>query len=286
MTVPSDTYVLSEFPKTYRGSAYGWLYFSQNLGYVMAPLLAYFSIIKFGLNITILLSALVAVISFPLLANVKSHSKKMSFVSGLKHALFEKNMLKEILEDFGKMHFKQFSLLLNVFISSLWLIVVLIGAPLLFFHVENDLLNGALLSFFFMLPLTLTVIPYGKMANSQFRRRKMIVFGLLTGAVSLIIFYFINNLYLLFASAFLTTILVYMGWSASEVEVSDHLPEGEKAEYMGIYASARDWGYDLAPLFYGLFASINLKMPFLVTGLLILVAGIISVFAHSSKMQN
>ncbi len=280
MTVPSDAYVLSEFSKPYRGSAYGWLYFSQNIGYAIAPLLAYFFIIKFGMNISILIAALIAVISFPLFSDVKSHSKKMSLFSGLKHAIFEKNMLKEILEDLGKMKFRQYSLLFNVFISSVWFIVVLIGSPLLFFHADSDLFHGALLSFFFMLPLALVVIPYGRLANSQSRRRKMIVFGLLTGAVSLIIFYFIQNLYFLFVSASITTILIYLGWSASEVEVSEHLPEGEKAEYMGIYASARDWGYDLAPLFYGLLASINLKLPFLVVGFLILLAGIISIFAQ------
>ncbi len=280
MTVPSDTYVLSEFPKSYRGSAYGWLYFSQNICYALAPLLAYLFIVKLGINISILIAALIAAISFPLFSNVESHNKKMSLVTGLKHAIFEKNMLKEIIEDFGKMGLRHFSLLLNVFISSLWFMVVLIGAPLLFFHNQGDLFHGALLSFSFMLPFALMIMLYGRMANSQKRRRRMIFMGFISGAISLIIFYFIQNLNWLFVMAFITTVLVYMGWSASEIEVSDHLPEGEKGEYMGIYTSARDWGYDLGPLFYGLLAAINLKLPFLITGILILIAGILSLLAH------
>jgi putative MFS transporter len=280
MAVPSDTYVLSEFPNNYRGSAYGWLYFSQNIGYAIAPLMGYFLIVQFGMNVSIVMAAMIAVISFPLLADVKSDSKKMSLASGLRHAFFEKNMFKEILEDLGKMGFKQFSLLFNVFLSSFWFVVVLIGAPLLFFHADKDLFHGALLSFFFMLPFALTVTFYGRMADSPKRRKKMIILGLLLGAISLIIFYYLENINLLFISAFITTVLIYMGWSASEVEISNYLPDGEKAEYMGIYDTARDLGYDLAPLFYGLLAVINLKLPFFVVGVFMLGAGILSVFAH------
>jgi len=152
MAVPSDTYVLSEFPPDYRGSAYGWLYFAQNTGYAISPLLGYFLVTQFGVNVTIVLAALIALVSFPLLSDVKSAGQKMGLWSGLKHAFFEKNMVKEIFEDLGKMGFRQFSLLLNIFISSIWFVVVLMGAQLLFFHADRDLFHGALLSFFFMLP--------------------------------------------------------------------------------------------------------------------------------------
>jgi len=286
MAVPSDTYVLSEFPVVYRGSAYGWLYFSQNVSYALSPLLGYFLVIQFDLNIAIILAALTAMVSFPLFSDVKSNDKKMGMITGLKHAILEKNMFKEIFEDLGKMGLRQFSLLLNIFLSSLWFVVVLIGAPLLFFHDQGDLFHGALLSFFFMLPFAITITFYGKLADSQKRRKKMIILGLVLGSIPLILFYFIKDLNLLFISASLTTILVYMGWSASEVEVSNFLPEGEKGEYMGIYTSARDLGYDLAPLFYGLLAAINLKLPFLVVGIFILISGILSFLAYRIKCKN
>ena len=286
MAVPSDAFVLSEFPRDYRGSAYGWLYFSQNIGYAIAPLIGYFLIIQFGTNISAVIAAMIAVISFPLLSDVKSKSKNMNLGAGIKYTFFEKNMIKEIIEDFGKMGFKQFSLLLNIFTSSVWFVVVLIGAPLLFFHDSKDLFHGALLSFFFMLPMALIVTFYGKMADSQKKRGKMIIFGLILGAISLVIFYFIQNLNLLFICASITTLLVYMGSFSSAVEVSNYLPDGEKAEYLGIYDSARDLGYDIAPLFYGVLASINLRLPFLVIGIFIFFSGIISVFAYRSGSRK
>lgn len=66
-----------------------------------------------------------------------------------------------------------------------------------------------------------------------------------------------------------------MAWTANEIYISEHLPKGRKGEFMGVYASGKDIGYDLAPLFYGALAFFDLKIPFLIIGLLLFLSGII-----------
>lgn len=76
-----------------------------------------------------------------------------------------------------------------------------------------------------------------------------------------------------------------MAWVASEVYTSEYLPKGKKGEFMGIFASGKDLGFDLAPLFYGLLAVFGLKVPFLISGILLFLAWIFFNFSWR-KVNN
>jgi sugar phosphate permease len=70
--------------------------------------------------------------------------------------------------------------------------------------------------------------------------------------------------------AILITLATNMAWVASEVHVSKYLPKNKKGELMGVFITGKDIGFDLAPLFYGLFAVFGLKVPFIILGILLL----------------
>jgi len=148
----------------------------------------------------------------------------------------------------------------------------MIGAPLLFFHGERNLFYGALLTFAFMIPFASMELAYGKLSNSPNRRNNMIKFGFLLSSILLFLFYFTKNFYLLLGLAALITLATNMGWTSTEVEVSRYLPKGRKGEFMGVFMTGKDLGFDIAPLFYGVFAVFGLKVPFFILGVLILVA--------------
>jgi len=112
----------------------------------------------------------------------------------------------------------------------------------------------------------------------------MINLGLIFSIILLVIFYFTQNFLLLLVLAFFITLCANMAWVASEVYVSEYLPKGRKGEFMGIFASGKDLGFDLAPLFYGLLAVFGLKIPFLISGILLFLAWLF--FNFSWKKDN
>ena len=73
--------------------------------------------------------------------------------------------------------------------------------------------------------------------------------------------------------------MLNLSWAGTEVELSRYLPKGRKGEYMGIFTTAKDLGFDLAPLCYGLIASISLKLPFLFLGILFFISFLVFLFS-------
>lgn len=278
ITVPSDTYILSKFPRNYRGSAYGIMYFLYDLAYAVAPLLGYFVITYFGMNAMIVSAAVISLFTLPLLFVVRGKARE-DVVDGVEDVIVKDGIIKKELKDLFKMDRKELSLLFNMFICGAWFMTVLIGAPLLFFHEERNLFDGALLAFAFMIPFAMFELLYGKLSDSAKNRKVMVNLGFVASAVLLVVFYFTHNFILLLVLAFLITLFANMAWVASEVHVSEYLPKGRKGEFMGIFVAGKDIGLDIAPLFYGLLAAFGLKVPFLVLGVLLFLAWLFFVIA-------
>lgn len=280
LAVPSETYVLSAFPKNYRGSAYGWMFFFYDIAYAIAPLLGLLLFSLFNMDSTIIASAIIVLFTLPALSFALKSKNRKSMIGAVEDVVYKDGFILKELKDIKKMNFKEISLAFNIFVCGLWFMVIMIGAPLLFFHGKQDLFHGALLAFAFMLPLAITGLIYGKMANSPKRRNVMIKIGFILSAILLIVFYFIQNFAVLMLLAFIITLVANMGWTGSAVEISRYLPDGRKGEFMGIFLAAKDIGFDLAPLFYGLFASVTLKVPFFVLGILLFLAGLVYMIAN------
>ncbi len=271
ITVPSDTYIFSKFPRNHRGSAYGIMYFLYDLAYAAAPLAGYFLITFFGVKSAIVSAGVISLFTLPLLFVVRGKAKE-EVIKGIEDVIVKDGVIKKELKDLFKMNKKELSLLFNMFICGAWFMTVLIGSPLLFFHEERNLLEGALLTFSFMIPFAAFELFYGRLSDSAKNRKIMINLGFVSSAVLLIIFYFTHNFILLLVLAFLITLFANMAWVASEVHVSEYLPKGRKGEFMSIFVAGKDLGYDIAPLIYGFLAVFGLKVPFLVLGVLLFFA--------------
>lgn len=279
LTIPSDTYVLSSFPPHYRGSAYGIMYFFHDLSFALAPLIGLAIIYFFGIDKTIIISAILVLFSFLFLFSMREKTKE-NIVKGIENAAYKDGFILKELKDIVRLNFREISLLLNMFICALGYMTIFIASPLLFFHADGNLFNGALLTCSFMLPFVLTDYIYGKIADSDRKRKVMIKFGFFMSFLILSLFYFVNNFVLLLFLAFAFTFMLNLSWVGTEVELSQYLPKGKKGEYMGIFTTAKDLGFDLAPLCYGLIASISLKLPFLFLAILLFLALLLFIFAN------
>ena len=272
LAVPSEDYLLTKFNKKDTGTAYGIFFFFYDLAYAIAPLIAVLVYYFYGLNPTILLGALIILISLPLISRIKKDKQKEGIEKATKEILVKENLVKEEFKDLKKLNKKELSILFSMFILGFWFTIILMGSPLLFFIEENNLLQGAILAFAFMIPFSLMEYFYGKLADSEKNRKKMIYFGFLFGGLALITFFFVKSFWLLIVLAALTTLFTNMAWCATEVSIYRYLPKGKKGEFTGIFITAKDLGFDVAPLIYGLIAVNGLKIPFLVLGIMLVLA--------------
>lgn len=273
LTVPSDTYVLSRFPRNYRGTSYSKMYFLYDISYAIAPIIGYLLIINYSINFAIIAASIFSILTIIALFFMKEDNKEQTY-SEMKKIITKNLLIKKGFKDLFSMNKKEMALLLNMVIFGMWFMTILIGAPLLFFHEDRNLFNSAILTFSFMIPFAISELIYGNFANSRKNRKIMINFGFAGSVILLIIFYFVKDFILLSILAFLITLFVNMAWTANEIYISEYLPNGRKGEFMGVYASGKDIGFDLAPLFYGTLAFFGLKIPFLFIGLLIFLAGL------------
>jgi MFS family permease len=160
LTIPMDTYLFSVFPKNYRGSAYGIVYFFYNFVYALVPLICLGLIQYFGINYTILFSAIIVMLSFPLSYYINGKDKE-PIIEALDKIVERDGLFKKGFVDLRKMNLKEISLLVNMFLFGLWFMVIMIGAPLLFFHGQHDLIKGAWLTFAFMIPFAFFELLFG-----------------------------------------------------------------------------------------------------------------------------
>jgi MFS family permease len=279
LSTPSNTLIFSSFPKKYVGSAYGWLYSFWDIAYAFAPLLALLVVTFLSIDAVIVIAAFIPLLTL-IMAFKISNKAKEGVVDGIGEVLYRDGIIRKELKDIKKMSAKELSLFLNMFVCGFWFVTILMAAPLLFFHGGGNLFQGAMLAFAFMLPMAIIELVYGRLANTHKRRTSMIKYGFLASALLLFVFYFTQDFAVMLVIAFLTTLTMNMAWVGGEVSVSEYLPKGRKGEFTGIFVAGKDLGFDLAPLFYGLFASISLKIPFLVLGIVLLTACILFFIVH------
>ncbi|VVB80428.1 Major Facilitator Superfamily protein [uncultured archaeon] len=277
--VPSETYVLSSFKKNYSGTAFGILNFILDISYATAPLIGFVIITFFGTNPAIITASIITLLTVILIAKMRNHQRE-SLGDAFKDVIVKDGLVKNGFKALFKMNASEISLLINVFVCGLWFMTVFIASPLLFLIDSNNLLQGALLTFAFMIPFALMELWFGNIADYSKNRSKMIKYGFFFAALFLVSMFFISNFILLLCAAFLSSFFANMAWVASEVHVSKYLPRGEQGEVTSVFVTARDIGYDFAPLFYGLIAVLGLKMPFLVLGLVLLIAGFFSMITN------
>jgi MFS family permease len=280
--IPAETYILGSFSKNYRGTAFGILNFVLDSAYALGPLLGFLLISKYGINPAIITASVITLLTIILLSKLRNHQKE-SFEKSVKDVVVKDGIVKKGFKELFKMNKQEYALLFNIFICGLWFMTIYIASPLLFFIKEDNLLNGALLTFAFMIPFAIMELWFGKVADYAKNRERMINYGFFISSLLLIGVYFINNFILLLITAFFSAFFANMAWVASEVNVSKYLKKNEKGEISSIFVTARDIGYDLSPLFYGSVAVLGLKTPFLVLGGLLFIAWIFSVLIHKKS---
>lgn len=269
VTIPFQSYIFSEFPRNYRGSALGIYYSFFCLAYAAAPLLAFYIITNYSIDFAIMFGALAVVPT--LFVRMKPLRKRYEdFGRAIREVVKDDGIVFKEMKDIAHLGHPELSLLLNQFIFGFWYVTMAIGAPLLFFVGEGDLLKSALLMFAFVFPFAFIDLIFGRMSDNPLRRKKFIYFGMAGAGLFMLGFYFVQDFPLMLLFAALTTISLDIAWIANDVAVSDYLPARKRGEFMGVFSLGRELGYDFAPVFYGMLTLLGLKFPFFAAALLVL----------------
>ena len=125
----------------------------------------------------------------------------------------------------------------------------------------------------------------GKMAD-QYGRRPLINIGLLTLAISMCIFYFANNIYILYISRAIGGIGCAFLVPAIFAYVADITTLDQRAKGNSFISAAMSFGIVVGPGIGGYLAKFGLKMPLLFSAIVGLVACIISYFTLKESKQE
>jgi MFS family permease len=279
-SVPADAYLWTNFPRKYRGSAVGWYSAFFCSAYWIAPIISFLVIVSYGMDAAIIAGSFICLISALLLLWMRMQHGRQSLVAAISGMIREDGVVVKEIKDIVHLNGKQLSLFLNMFVFGFWWVTFSIGAPLLFFHLEHNLFGAMLMTVSFILPFTFMDYIFGRVCNSRKTRIRLLFFGMSLSAVFLFAFFFANNLILLLLLTAGSAIAIDAAWVANEVHLIEHLPPKKKGEFAGVFLFAKDLGFGFAPFFYGVFASIDLKLPFFVLGFIVLGSWILFSLTH------
>ncbi len=185
------------------------------------------------------------------------------------HSLSSVNYFLEILK-------KENLILAGSFICAFWYTMMQVGIPLLFFLEENNLWASALVSAGFIFPFIFTDFFGGFLASTKQRRALIIILGFILGSFSLLVFYLSQHVWLSLLAALFSSLGINLAWNVFEIEAGLITKPGEEAKIQGILVFAKNLGWDLSPLFFGLVAQFfGLRLPFLLLALAFIVLALI-----------
>ncbi|WP_034262565.1 MFS transporter [Bacillus sp. J33] len=127
----------------------------------------------------------------------------------------------------------------------------------------------------------------GKWAD-QYGRRKMIIYGLAGLTLSMLVFYAVDSIWLLYFSRVIGGIGAALLIPAIFAYIADITTMEQRAKGNGLVSAAMSLGIVVGPGIGGFLADFGLKMPFLISALVSLVAVIFSValLEESSTLQQ
>ncbi|MCM3065762.1 MFS transporter [Priestia flexa] len=112
--------------------------------------------------------------------------------------------------------------------------------------------------------------------SDQYGRRKMIIYGLAGLTLSMFIFYAVNSIWLLYASRVIGGVGAALLIPAIFAYVADITTMGQRAKGNSLVSAAMSLGIVIGPGLGGFLADFGLKIPFLVSALVSLVAVLFS----------
>ncbi len=167
-------------------------------------------------------------------------------------------------------------LMINMFIAigSFGIIIPILPAYLESIH-QGGTAAGLMIAIFAGAQLIFSPIA-GKWTD-QYGRRKMIIFGLIGLTLSMFVFYAVDSIWWLYASRVIGGIGCALLIPAIFAYVADITTMAQRAKGNSLVSAAMSLGIVIGPGIGGFLADFGLKMPFLISALVSLVAVIFSI---------
>lgn len=176
-------------------------------------------------------------------------------------------------------------LMINMFIAigSFGIIIPILPAYLKSIH-QGGTAAGLMIAIFAGAQLIFSPIA-GKWTD-QYGRRKMIIFGLMGLTLSMFVFYGFNSIWWLYASRVIGGIGAALLIPAIFAYVADITTLDQRAKGNSFVSAAMSLGIVIGPGIGGFLADYGLKMPFLISALVSLIAVIFSVFVLEESQKD
>ncbi|MGG3448400.1 MFS transporter [Domibacillus aminovorans] len=177
----------------------------------------------------------------------------------------------------GDQRRKMIILMINMFIAigSFGIIIPILPAYLESIN-EGGMAAGLMIAIFAGAQLVFSPIA-GKWAD-DYGRRKMIIFGLTGLSLSMFVFYAFDSIWMLYASRVIGGIGAAFLVPAIFAYVADITTFDQRAKGNSLISAAMSFGIVVGPGIGGFLADFGLKMPFLISAVIALVAVLFSVF--------
>lgn len=179
---------------------------------------------------------------------------------------------------------KIFILMVNMFIAigSFGIIIPILPQYLASIG-EGGTAAGLMIAIFAGAQLIMSPIA-GKWAD-QYGRRKMIIAGLTGLMISMVIFYFSNTVFVLYVSRFIGGIGAALLVPAIFAYIADITTMEQRAKGNSLISASMSLGIVIGPGIGGFLAEYGIKMPFLVSAIVALIAVIFSVFVLQESQE-
>lgn len=176
-------------------------------------------------------------------------------------------------------------LMINMFIAigSFGIIIPILPAYLKSIH-QGGTAAGLMIAIFAGAQLIFSPIA-GKWTD-QYGRRKMIIFGLMGLTLSMFVFYGFDSIWWLYASRVIGGIGAALLIPAIFAYVADITTLDQRAKGNSFVSAAMSLGIVIGPGIGGFLADYGLKMPFLISALVSLIAVIFSVFVLEESQKD
>jgi DHA1 family multidrug resistance protein-like MFS transporter len=176
----------------------------------------------------------------------------------------------------GDQRKKMIILMINMFIAigSFGIIIPILPAYLESIN-EGGMAAGLMIAIFAGAQLVFSPIA-GKWAD-DYGRRKMIIFGLFGLALSMFVFYAFDSIWMLYASRVIGGIGAAFLVPAIFAYVADITTFDQRAKGNSLISAAMSFGIVVGPGIGGFLADFGLKMPFLISAVVALVAVLFSI---------
>lgn len=273
-----SVFALISYQKTVKGNSFIPIYRSiQGAGVIIGPILGG-RIMKYSYRINVILGGLLMLFStiFFLAYFLKQDNKNFSYIQKSENNINFKQSIIDVIQNKSFMIIVPLFILVELSYDLVRLGVPIIGAEL---NVGTDITGTALSAYFII--FTLFQIPVNNILRKMNKRTALVLMGILSSFTYCL---------LLFEGPAYAVIFIMGGvgltigslFTFCSVLAAETSPDGKKGTFMGVFNTILPFTDVISPILVVFFMNINIKFPYVVAAILILIFIILSIFFYTN----